>query len=281
MTWTTFTADNAELTGWATGDGEQLALVLHGGPGLTDYMEGAADEMLDGGDGALRVARYQQRGQAPSSLEGELSVAQQVADTLAVMDALGAERALLAGHSWGAHLAMHIAVAAPERVSGLLLIDALGAIGDGGAGTMGATIGARIGDKGAAAMAELATLGLENDEAELRQLAILWPGYFKDAEAAPPMPDTIGISEKVNAAVMSDAMALLGDDVLANALPQLAIPNLHMIGLHSPIDPDANRQTAALMKDAIVEEFDTGHFIWIEQPGSVVEATRRLLGAMS
>ncbi len=277
MTWTTFTTDNGELTGWASGEGEQLAVVLHGGPGLTDYMEGVADEVLEGGDGALRVARYQQRGQAPSSLQGELSVAQQVADTLAIMDALGAQRALIAGHSWGAHLAMHVAVAAPERVSGLLLIDALGAVGDGGAGTMEATIGARIGDKGAAALAELATLDLEAEEAAIRQLAILWPGYFKHAEAAPPMPDTIGMSEKVTAAVMSDAMRLLGEDVLAHALPQLAIPNLHMIGAHSPIDPGANRQTAALMKDAIVEEFDTGHFIWIEQPSAVAAATRRLL----
>lgn len=46
--------------------------------------------------------------------------------TLKVMDALGVERAVLAGNSLGGHIAMETALQAPARVSGLVLVDAGG-----------------------------------------------------------------------------------------------------------------------------------------------------------
>ena len=62
---------------------------------------------------ASGFAAYQQRGVAPSTLEGPLAVEREVADALAVLDALSWERAWLVGHSWGGHLLLHLAVAAP------------------------------------------------------------------------------------------------------------------------------------------------------------------------
>ena len=50
-----------------------------------------------------------------------------MADALAVLDRFGLERAWVIGHSWGGHLALHLAVAHPERVAGLLCINPLGA----------------------------------------------------------------------------------------------------------------------------------------------------------
>lgn len=277
MDWTSFEVSG--LAGTVAGDGDLLALVLHGGPGISDYTEGLADEILVGGDGALRVARYQQRGQAPSTLEGPLTVAQQVADALTVMNHFNAPTALIAGHSWGGHLAMHVAANAPERVAALLLVDSLGAIGDGGAGTMGAVIGARIGEEGVAAIAALAEEDLEPIEAERREFELMWPGYFRDPATAPPMPP-IDVSPTVYASVMPDALAMLEAGVLEQALPYVTAPATHIIGAHSPIDPEANKRTAALMPNAVVEVLDTGHFVWIEQPGAIIESTRRLLAAM-
>ena len=273
--------DASGLVGSSCGDGELLALVLHGGPGLSDYTQDMAEEVLHGGDGKLRVARYQQRGQAPSTLDGPLTVAQQVADALSVMDHFEADTALVAGHSWGGHLAMHIAAAAPERVNALLLVDSLGAIGDGGSGTMGRVISERIGESGAAAMAALAVeQGLAPGEAARRHLGLMWPGYFRDPEQAPPMPP-IEVSAAVNESVMADASALLAAGMLEHALPSIAVPAVHVIAAFSPIDPEANRRTAALMPNAIVEVLDTGHFVWMEQPGALVACTRRLLSAVS
>src|SRR5688572_24066846 len=136
--WETF--ETSGTVGWQTGAGSLLALVLHGGPGLTDYTAELCEEVLAAGDGRLRVARYQQRGAPPSSLDGPFTVAQLVADAIDVLDHLQAPTALLVGHSWGGHLAMHIAAAHPERTAGVLLLDSLGAVGDGGTGTMASVI---------------------------------------------------------------------------------------------------------------------------------------------
>lgn len=262
--------------GWQKGDGPRLALVLHGGPGLSDYTAELCEEVLAGGDGQLRVARYQQRGAPPSSLDGPITVAQLVADAIDVCDHLQAPTALLVGHSWGGHLAMHIAVAHPERAEGLLLVDSLGAVGDGGTGTMAAVIADRIGDDAHVALAALAEQDdLDDDARGVRELRLVWPGYFKDPASAPPMPPMT--AHAAAGAVMEDATRLLEAGFLEAALPTLDVPSLHLIGAHSPIEPAANERTAALMRRSIVEVHDTGHFAWLEEPGSIESATRRLL----
>jgi 3-oxoadipate enol-lactonase len=43
-------------------------------------------------------------------------------DVLATMDSLGIERASVVGNSWGAAVALRVAVTAPERVAGLVLV---------------------------------------------------------------------------------------------------------------------------------------------------------------
>ena len=74
---------------------------------------------------------YQQRGLEPSAAEGPYSVALDVADARRVLDALGWRQAYVVGHSWGGHLALHVAVAMPERLLGVLAVDPLGSVGDG------------------------------------------------------------------------------------------------------------------------------------------------------
>ena len=69
-------------------------------------------------DGLVNGVLPQQRGLYPSTLEGPRDVETHVADEIALLDQLGWEKAWLIGHAWGGHLAMHIAVAHPERVTG-------------------------------------------------------------------------------------------------------------------------------------------------------------------
>lgn len=282
MTWIPFSAPapGGDLQGWQRGDGERLVVVLHGGPGLTDYTEALGDEVAAGGGDDVLVVRYQQRGQAPSVPDGPFSVERFVDDVLAVIDAADATSAVLVGHSWGGHLALLAAVAHPDRVDGLLLVDSLGAVGDGGSGTMGDVFRSRIGAAGEEALAALAASGRTGDDAAAEELRILWPGYFADPGAAPPMPP-IGVSTAVNEGLMGEVMARLGDGALERALPALAMPSVHLIGRHSPIDPSANEATAALLAGAVVRIEDTGHFPWLERPGSVTEAMRDLRGRLT
>ena len=92
------------LRGWRTGSGPP-ALVLHGGPGLSDYTAPSAGELADG----YTVYRYQQRGLAPSTTDGPFTVDTHVGDAVAFLDATDVARCFLIGHSWGGHLAMHMA----------------------------------------------------------------------------------------------------------------------------------------------------------------------------
>ena len=107
VTWVEFTThdDGPLIAGRRAGSGPRV-LLLHGGPGLGfDYMSELADELADEND----VAWYQQRGQEPSAVGGPHSVALDVDDARRVLDALGWERAYVVGHSWGGHLALHVA----------------------------------------------------------------------------------------------------------------------------------------------------------------------------
>ncbi len=176
------------LGGWVAGSGPPV-LLLHGGPGLGfEYLDPMAEEVLTG---PYRVASFQQRGLTPSTVEGPFTLAQAVADVEAVLDHLGWSRVLLVGHSWGGHLALHVAVSLADRLAGVLAVDPLGGVGDGGAATFGAELLRRLAaDRRPAAEALQA---LDDSEATPEQrvelLGILWPSYFASPDSAPPMPE--------------------------------------------------------------------------------------------
>jgi proline iminopeptidase len=88
---TTFTVptEAGELSGWVAGEGPRV-LAIHGGPGMNyDYLDDAVLELA----ARYQVATFQQRGLAPSTLQGEFTVAEAVADIAAVLDGLGWEAA--------------------------------------------------------------------------------------------------------------------------------------------------------------------------------------------
>ncbi|MDP9344498.1 MAG: alpha/beta hydrolase [Actinomycetota bacterium] len=71
-----------------------------------------------------RVIAYDARGHGASAAapDGVYDYAALAGDLLAVMDGRGIERAVLAGASMGAHTILRVAIEAPERVGGLVVI---------------------------------------------------------------------------------------------------------------------------------------------------------------
>jgi pimeloyl-ACP methyl ester carboxylesterase len=170
-----------------TGSGTPPVLILHGGPGLSDYTAPLVGELED----AFSVIRFQQRGLRPSTTSGPFDVDQHVADAIAVLDAADTDQAYVIGHSWGGHLAMHLAAQHQNRLLGLVAVDPLGAVGDGGESDLDRILAERVPPELAARAQELdqrAMAGEGTAEDALEGLAIVWPGYFSSPDKTSPMP---------------------------------------------------------------------------------------------
>ena len=261
------------LSGWLAGRGAPL-LVLHGGPGFSfSYMDDVTAELVDD----FRIASFQQRGLAPSMVGGPFTIEQALDDIVSVLDHLGWGRAYLVGHSWGGHLAIHAAAALPERLLGVLAVDPLGAVGDGGTAAFEAEMFARMPEADRVRAQELDTLLSEGDSREsdaVEFLRLIWPSYFADPEHAPPMPPM---------RICLPAQALLGEVVAAMpgleaSLPRVAVPVGVLVGARSPMPPqEAGAGSAARIPGAwAVEVPDAGHYPWLEAPGCVKAAMSRL-----
>jgi proline iminopeptidase len=248
------------------------ALVVHGGPGLTDYTEGLAAEL----DGIYQCLRYQQRGNAPSDAPGPFSVDGFVLDAIAVLDAVGWDEATMIGHSWGALLAQHIVTAHPSRSTALIALDGLGGIGpDGGWGEMDKEFAERMPGHVAARAAEIdarlyAGEGSTEDAQELLRLS--WPYYFCDPNAAPDMPPMAiagDVYEQIHGSVL-DAFARGHPE---DGLRRFAKPALFLHGECDPLPMENARATAAVMPNATFMVLARcGHFPWFEKPGAVRDA---------
>ena len=183
MEWTEFTThdDGPLIAGRRAGSGPPV-LLLHGGPGLGfDYLRDLADELAEEND----VAWYQQRGQEPSAADGPYTVAADVGDARRVLDALGWEKAYVVGHSWGGHLALHVAEAMPERLLGVLAVDPLGSVGDGRWPEFDEEMFRRTPEdvrERAREIDELSMAGKADDELALEGMRLVWPAYFADPE---------------------------------------------------------------------------------------------------
>jgi proline iminopeptidase len=263
------------LRGSLRGDGERV-LLLHGGPGLSwSYLEPLVDELAAG----HRVAVYQQRGLAPSTAGAPYDVATQVEDVVAVLAALGWERAVVVGHSWGGHLLLHVLAAHPGRIAAALIVDTLGGVGDGGEAAFDDELMRRtpLQDVRRVEQLERQAMAGEGTEANLAEsMRLLWPAYFAARAAAPPPPEMALCVEAYAATFESLHGALPG---LAARLAGVAVPALFLHGEGSPMPVTAASDTAAVMgRAAEVEVLEgAGHFPWLDVPGCVAEALNRLV----
>ncbi len=271
----TFTATTPDgpIAGSASGTGPPL-LLLHGGPGLSDYMDLLSQEVQ-----GWRAITYQQRGLTPSAENGPFTVERHVADAVAVLDELGIGQAVVLGHSWGGHLALHVAVAHPGRVTGLVLADPLGAVDDGGFGQHGQALTDRLLPDAVGPYGELAQRlsGPEPADADaLASLRLLWPGYYADPAAAPPMPSSMRMSARAYGETIASVVEHLTSG-FSERLREVTVPAVFVLGAGSPMPLSQGQRTAALMPGGEVQVVPAaGHLPWHEQPGCVARALTRL-----
>lgn len=116
------TADGARLAWEVQGSGAPLLLIAGQATGMAGW-----DPIMPALTSSFRVIRFDHRGvgsssEAPDPISsGPTTTREFGSDVLAVMDAAGAERAHIYGHSMGGRVAQWLAIDHPERVGALIL----------------------------------------------------------------------------------------------------------------------------------------------------------------
>lgn len=258
------------ISGSRTGSGPPVVM-LHGGPGLSDYLGSLDGELASG----YTVYRYQQRGLAPSTTSGPFSVETHADDALAVLRAVAPAGADVIGHSWGGYLAMHLAAMRSDLIVGLVVVDPLGVVGDGGESDMVRLMQERTPPEARAKANELderAMAGKGTTEDAIEGLTLVWPAYFADPANAPAMPP-ISIDLDCYAQTWESVHDHLSKQTVAGLLSRVTIPTVFVLGAGSPIPPEHGLASAALIPAARTEVLEgCGHFPWLERPGVVREA---------
>jgi pimeloyl-ACP methyl ester carboxylesterase len=269
--------DGGALVGARTGTGAP-ALLLHGGAAVPDYLGDLAERL----DGLFDSIRYTQRGTPPSSGDPPYTIETHVEDAIRVLDHVELERAWAIGHSWGGHLALHVALSHPERLLGLLLICPLGA--DSSIfGEFDENMRRGATDEQRARVEEIEQRRRDGivTEAELvERFALAWPHFFLRPEDMSPPPERVGVQASIqtNASISEH----FGRETLATGLPNVTVPALFVHGAQDPLPLRSTSFTAALMPNAQVETIaDCAHFPWIEQPAAFRATVETLLARVA
>ncbi len=268
--------DGGVLVGHRGGQGPP-ALVLHGGPAIPDYTEGLATEL----GGFFSTLRYTQRGVPPSTVGGPYTIESHAADASAVLDHVGIERAWAVGHSWGGHLALHLAVTRPERLLGVIAVDPLGAYGDVFA-EMSANLVRGLTPEQQARVEEVEARrrrGEATEEEIQERFTLIWPQYFADPAGVTAVPPRIGreCSTDTNASIAEH----FARGTLVEGLPSVRLPMLFVHGTLDPLPLSSVERTAALVPGARLETIpECGHFPWWERPGETGRIVGEFLGGL-
>lgn len=104
-------------------DSGKVPLVLvHGFGARLDNWRAVQDAL----DDDRRVVSFDQKGFGQSErTDGDYGPDKHGRDVLKIMDALGIDHAVLAGHSYGGGVVMRVVVAEPDRVDGVVLVDGM------------------------------------------------------------------------------------------------------------------------------------------------------------
>jgi proline iminopeptidase len=254
---------------WTTTGGQgPMAVLLHGGPGLWDYL-GSLARLLEND---LTMVRFDQRGCGRSSgADGPFTLAQAIADLDELRECLGVPRWYVVGHSWGAELALRYAAAYPDRTEAVGYIAGVGA-GDTFAEPYRAELVRRLG-------ADLPRWELlrgreRAPEEECEWCLLQWRPDFSPTgdperharELWETRPPSTVINAEANAALSAER---LSDDLLVHAAA-VQTPVTMVLGADDPRPWSATDSLFGSLPHATRNVLDgAGHAPWAECPAEV------------
>ncbi|HET8672652.1 MAG TPA: alpha/beta hydrolase [Thermoleophilaceae bacterium] len=246
-------------------------LLAHGGPGHYDYLEPVASMLSD----LALVHRYDQRGGGRSASSGPWTISALVADIEALRSSFGHARWIVGGHSWGAHLVLFYALAFPERVLGLVLLNGPGLRWGWGP----ARRAARLPRLTPAEREEVERLERDGSTAALERLRDLWwitDFASRDNALRSPPFTTYARDPSVVSALERDWEATLSG--IESRLGALSMPSLVLHGEADPMGEDGPRELACSLPDArFVVLPGVGHLPWLEDPTRLRSSLREFI----
>lgn len=271
-------SDEAQLHWVALRDtARQLPVVmLHGGPGLPDYLGDIAPIVAD----LAPVYRYDQRGTGRSPWDGHHSLARHITDLAELLDAWDVPRAVLIGHSYGTDLASRFCMAHPDRVAGILLM-----------------CGPFVGDWRTAYQAErehrmsaaqqdrlrlLRELASRTEEQEVELLTLAWftdhacseHGWRWAAQGAQRRrPINWAMNDELGREGRADPL----DEHLAELHARLPVRAEILGGVDDPRPISALESLAFRLDLPLTRIKGAGHEPWLEQPNAVRTHLRRFV----
>lgn len=209
-------------------------------------------------------------GQGRSKGAPPASVEEAAQTVLALLDAVGAPRAALVGHSFGSLIALEAAARAPDRVSHLVLC-------------------------GTAFPMKVSPALLDN-ALNAPEKAIHMVNVFSHSTLCPP-PSALGPGTWLYGSSRALMRRVLASNPAVNvfhtgfqacdryaggeqAMAAVQCPTLFLVGRHDQMTPPrAARALAAHARQAKVVEVEAGHALMTEAPGEVLDALRDFLAA--
>lgn len=269
--------DGAELWTAVSGTGPPV-VCLHGGPGLWDYLAPLAALI----DDTFTVVRFDQRGCGRSTGGGPFTIAQAVDDMEQVRAALGFDEWAVAGHSWGAELALRYAVRHQARTTAVAYIAGVGA-GDGYRVAFAAEQKRRLGPD-RERLAELSAIPASERalEEERERCLLQWRTDFSPGPAAAEHARALWDTRPPGAAMNMTANRQLWDDRgtedLRLAATRIACPVTMLFGADDPRPWTASDSLLEALPNASRIVLDrAGHAPWAERPADTRQV---ILGAL-
>lgn len=268
--------DGTRLRTWTAGSviPQRLpVVVVHGGPGIPDYLAPVADIV----DDLCLVHRYDQRGTGGSPWQGQHTIARHVHDLALLLDAWGHDRVVLVGHSFGTNLTSYFLLAYPERVAGLVQI--AGPFLDPWRQADRTAQRARRTDEQQARLDELDAIESRTDAEEIEYLTLSWFTDHADrarawewalASARTLRPVNYAMNRQLNAAKKADPLESHVDELREHLPPSAVI--IGGAGDSRPADALLNLGVRLNCEVIIIP--DAGHHPWLEEPDHFAAAFR-------
>ena len=238
-----------------------VLIMIHGGPQYSHHYMEDLERFAPSG---LTVVTYDQRGVGSSSdsTPPARGLENHVADLEALRTGLGVERIHVLGHSWGGLIALAYAVAHPDKVLSVTLVDSIPpsrSSWDAAQGRFSQRLDALI---AAGVVPSSPPVGVGDDCTP--QARALLPVFLADPTTAPG--DGL-MRTTCHSHVAAETWATLGNFDLSPSLAALSVPVLIIHGSADPFGEEVPRELAAALTGAspnLVLLPDCGHFPWLE-----------------